>query len=470
MLKKSLPMILLCLLLYIPTLAAEKAETHDSTLFLSLQDFIAQASDKDERFEAILLSGLSAEYQAKLNLPAAELLISVKGQYNLALREDDEGGVEGGLSLSKLFPGSGTQMDISYSLSESDVLNTPYSRFTAVVSQPIAENAFGYTHRLQEKIVGLEIELAQHQMVEAYEDYLAQLMKTYYTWYAALARVRTSEATFRENSKLLENVRARRRNRIANQTDVDKTHLQVLSKETTLITLRKALADLTLMIKQAIRTNADAKLEPVKPEALKPLADDFTKEYAVFAAESRTQRMLGLLEEKNGDEVKKYADQLLPSAELQAGYAAEGTEEAFDSRERQVYAGLAVEIPFMNKHEQWRYELAKTEQEKTKLLNLSIKEELRTDLEKLYLDIQATQKRLDIAKQQVAIASAVLRDENRYYLQGRSELNDLILAANNLEENRYLEIYLGMEHNILLIEWLRMTDRLIRRQDIVKDK
>ena len=35
-----------------------------------------------------------------------------------------------------------------------------------------------------------------------------------------------------------------------------------------------------------------------------------------------------------------------------------------------------------------------------------------------------------------------------------------------MEENRYQQIYLTMQYNILMIEWLRLTDQLIRKEDI----
>ncbi len=447
-------------------LLSSMVTAQDAPQPLALQEFVTLTCKKDVNFEIILLDELIYQYQAKLGLTAADLLIAVKGQYNLSWHEDEESGPEGSLGLSKLFPGTGTELGVTYGLATGNVLNEPYSRFTAMVAQPIAENAFGHANRLAEKISGLEIELAQHQMVEAYQDYLAQSMKTYYSWYAAQMRVTTSETTFRENRKLLENVRARKRNRIADQSDVNKIHVQVLSKESTLISLKKTLLDLTLVIRQAIGVTTPDALQPMEPETYHPLKKAFAYEYAGFVQNSRTQHILKLLERKNGVEVAQYADQLLPSIEILLGYTAEGSDEAFAGRKNAMYAGLAVEIPFLNDTKQWRYALAKTKHKKTKLANMNTHKQLRTDLETLYTDILSTQKQLAIAKQKVSLSEAVLKSETKYYMQSRAELNDLILAGNDLEENRYQQIYLTMQYNILMIEWLRLTDQLIRKEDI----
>jgi outer membrane protein TolC len=438
----------------------------ESARILPMTEFIQQVSEKDSQFEAILLDELIAQYQAKLGLTAADLLLSLKGQYNLNLSEGDENNSEGNVGLSKLFPGIGTEIGVSYGLSTDNALNEPYSQFAINVSQPLARNAFGHANRLAEKITGVEIELAEHQMVEAYEDYLAQSMKMYYSWYAAQMHVNTSEATFRENQKLLENVRARKRSRIADQTDVNKIHLQVLGKESTLIILKKTLFDLTLEIRQAIGEDVVTTLQSAEPETYPSLEKTFAQAYAAFIELSRTQRILGVLEKRSELEVARYADQLLPSADVLLGYAAAGTDQSFAGRENEVYAGLEVEIPFLNNTDQWKAAQAKIKQKKTKIENVDMLKRFGTDLEILYTEIQSTQRQLEIAKQKVDVSEAIVKSENKYYLQGRAGLNDLILAANNLEENRYQHTYLTMQYNILMIEWLRMTDQLVQRKDI----
>ena len=88
----------------------------------------------------------------------------------------------------------------------------------------------------------------------------------------------------------------------------------------------------------------------------------------------------------------------------------------------------------------------------------------------MHTKIQTTKKRRDIAGKKVDLAQSVLKEEIRYYRQGRTDLNDLILASDNLEENLYQKINLAMYYYVLMNEWLRMTDRLIDRSEIRKRK
>lgn len=436
---------------------------------LNLDEFIRLACEKDQTFEAILMDELLAQYQARLNLPVESLVLSVKGEYNLSLKaEEDE--PQGSVALSKLFPSLGTSVGVEGAFSQTGITNEPYSKFAVTITQPIAENAFGYTNRLLEKISGLEMVIARHQVVEAYEDYLAQLIKTYYNWYAAFAHVQAEEATGRENRKLLKDIQARQRSKIANRTDVNKIHLKVLEKEATLLELEKTYANLSSVIKQTIRDKSVQILMPEKPGFYKPHEMDFERDYRQFTETSRTYQILDLIEEKAGKEVSKCANQLLPSANLLLGCIAEGSEQALDSRKNEVYAGISVEIPFRAKPEAWQYELAKADLKKNQLTAGNKKQQLRTELGNLQTEIQTTKKRLDIAGEKVELAQIVLKDETRYYRQGRTNLNDLILAVDNLEENRYKKIYLAMHYYILMNEWLRMTDRLIDRSEIWKSK
>jgi outer membrane protein TolC len=437
---------------------------------LDLDEFIRLACEKDQTFEAILMDELTAQYQARLNLPAESLVLSVKGEYNLSLKTGEDDEPQGSVALSKLFPSLGTSVGVEGAFSKNNTLNTSCSEFAFTITQPIAKNAFGYTNRLLEKISGLELDIARHQVVEAYEDYLAQLIKTYYNWYAAFAHVQTERATCRENRKLLEDIRARQKSKIAHRTDVNKVHLKVLEKEATLLELEAVYENLSSVIKQAIQDINVPRLTPKKPVFFQQQEINFKRAYRHFTETSRTYQILDLIEEKAGKEVSKCANQLLPSADLLLGCIAEGSEQALDSRKNEVYAGISVEIPFMVKPETWQHELAKADLRKNQLTAGNKKRQLCTELENLQTEIQTTQKRLGIAGKKVELAQMVLKDETRYYRQGRTKLNDLILAADNLEENRYKKIYLAMHYYILMNEWLRMTDRLIDRSEIRKKK
>ena len=138
---------------------------------LVLDEYVMKATTNDTEFQEILIDSLPLQYRRDLNLPAKDIVLEVATQYDLFLIQDREE-QEGSLSLTKLFPMTGTEIDLGYSTSASFSRSTNKSDFTLSITQPIAENAFGKATRLKNKIIGVEIDVIKHQVVEAYEDYL----------------------------------------------------------------------------------------------------------------------------------------------------------------------------------------------------------------------------------------------------------------------------------------------------------
>ena len=168
-----------------------ETENRSEMRILSLREFIDLSVRKDTEFEKILIDELSLQYEKDLELPAGDLVLEVKGQYDLILdRKREE--AEGTVSLSKLFPFTGTNLEAEYTTAPSYTSTVNTTGFTFEVSQPIAENAFGKAARLKDKIVGVEIDVARHQIVEAYEDYLATIIVGYYDWYEAYENLKIS--------------------------------------------------------------------------------------------------------------------------------------------------------------------------------------------------------------------------------------------------------------------------------------
>ena len=68
---------------------------------LPLEEFIKISTQRDTEFEQILIDELPLNYQKDLNLPAKDLVLELKTQYEFYLMQDRED-PEGTVSLSKL--------------------------------------------------------------------------------------------------------------------------------------------------------------------------------------------------------------------------------------------------------------------------------------------------------------------------------------------------------------------------------
>ena len=362
--KKALIIIFLSVFAALPAFAqeAEKVET------LSLDEFIELACARDKVFEQILVENLKLNYKKKLELPADDIVISAKSEYEVFIKYDDKGYPIYEVTLSKLFPYTGTELEAGYNSTVKDtIIGNIDAEFYARVSQPVARNAFGKATRLLDKIVGMEIDIAKYQIVEAYENYLSLIVHIYYDWYEAYENVKTAENSYNENVKLLKNVEEREKNNIALPVDVNKVRLQVLLKEETLIALRNQFEEYTNLLKKSIGYDIEEDLLPYSKDQYDNAAIDFEADYEIFRKKSRTSVILDMLEEKSDLEVDRDADDLLPSVDLFAEYAIKSDDRYLEKDDKRVFAGVSLDYPFPGQVEHAEYETAKVEHQRRML-------------------------------------------------------------------------------------------------------
>jgi outer membrane protein TolC len=435
------------------------AETKTGLPKLSLKEFIQRATANDVTFETILIDQLPLAYRRDLLLPDSDVIMDVKYQYNFYL-DQDRSNPETSISLSKLFPYNGTRVSLSYSKSSSAVTATDDSSLQFLISQPIAQNAFGKGTRLQDKIIGIEDDISRYQIVEAYEDYLASLSAAYYNWYSAYENLKVGQASYKSNQKLLANILERQRQNIALPIDVNKMELLLIGKRENVIILQEIYDSFSNLIFQAIRHSSATPYVPVKP-ARPAQQIQFDTDYQAFTQHSRTYRALRLLEEQGTLEVKKAADDLLPSTNLLLGYQLDGEDWGIRNQEDSFFAGFSLNWPIGKTSDKARHQLARIERKKTVLSNQDKYADLHTNLKNLYLQIRREQKLIAVAEKKIRLAEAILKDEAENYSFGRVTLNDYIDAVNLVDDNRFSYTDRIVQLNKLLVEWLRLTDQLV---------
>ena len=253
---------ILCLLLPLTTL---RAAEQGIGRVLPLQEFLAEAARRDTVFEAILIDLLPLAYRRDLLLPSGDVILALKQQYNFYL-DQDRSNPETSLSLSKLFPMSGTEVSLSYNKSSSALTTVDSSELELLISQPIARNAFGKGTQLLDQIIGVENDIIRYQIIEAYEDYLASLTSAYYSWYSAYENLKVGRLSYQSNLKLLDNIHERQRQKIALPIDVNKVQLLVTGKRESLIVLQEVYDTFTNIIAKAIRYQGKHHLIPQQPQ------------------------------------------------------------------------------------------------------------------------------------------------------------------------------------------------------------
>ncbi|MCB1196569.1 hypothetical protein KDK77_10330, partial [bacterium] len=122
----------------------------DATRMVPLDEFIQTAAASDTVFEEILIDELRLRYRKALFIPARDLILSIKNQYDFILNQD-RNEPETVIGLTKLFPHSGTSVSAEYSTFPTLSSGTNSSELSFSVSQSIARNAFGKGTQLLDK-------------------------------------------------------------------------------------------------------------------------------------------------------------------------------------------------------------------------------------------------------------------------------------------------------------------------------
>ncbi len=461
-LRETLLLLILFGLLPINAVRAEK-----SAVPISLNEFVTIVTERDTVFEQILIDELTLVYQKDLRLPARDLVLSVRQDYMLAL-EDGGNGVTSDVSLSKLFPLLGTTVQGGYSVEEFRNGEQRSSELFVSIAQPIAENAFGRGTQLLDKIIGLEVEVARHQIVEAYEDYFATVMTAYIVWFEAWENLQIAESSYRENRKLLADIQAREKKQIALPIDVNKIKLQVLAKEEALIEFRERYQTAYYVVQRSMRTPKERTYRPTAPTQYDTRVGEFEREFLRFRNEGRTFEILDLLEKKSKLEIRKNADDLLPSVELSAGYRLRGDDYSFKDEENVLFAGITVSLPFSDQVEEAEYAISRINADKQQLVTTNTDFDLRETLHTLHGQMEREWKLLALARKRTSLARAVLTDEAENYSFGKVVLNDYIQAVNVLDDNRFSRVAREARARRQRVEWLRLSDSLLSRSDITR--
>lgn len=440
-------------------------EAGDTLRDFSIGEFIEAAVRNDTVFEEILIDELLLKYKKDLKLPAEDLIVELKGQYEFILSQS-RSAPHAAVSLSKLFPYKGTAVSMDYKSVPALGSDDNSSELAFLISQPIARNAFGKETRIASEIVGIENELIRYQIIEAYEDYLSYIIIAYYNWYSAYKNLEIGKVSYEQSLKLLENINKRQKNRIALPIDVNKIDIQVLTKKEKLIVLQEKADAVYNIIRLAVRHNGDNVLVPVNPFMYNKIRISFDDDYEKFRENSRTAAMLDYLKKKAGLELDKASYKLLPSAKLLLGCTLKGAGFSMENYDSLIFTGVSAVWPFPGQKENAEHETSRISLKKTIVAYDNKHSRLYTDLKNLFLQIRKEEQLIRIAEEKIALAGSIMEDETKNYTYGKVSLNDFIDAVNRMDENEFNKIVHSVRLKILETEWLRLTDRLVSGKEI----
>ncbi|MBT5954708.1 TolC family protein [bacterium] len=427
--------------------SVSELEKEDGPLMLSLDDFIMKAIKNDTTFHTMILESYKFSYWKELNVSVSELLLSGGTDYEILNGSMIK---NTSLLLSKTFPNQGQSYSSSYTFSDGIDSNSSTS-FT--FSQDIARNAFGKSVQLDEKIEAIKLDIARFQLVEAYEDYMAELMILYYSWINQYEGLQQALSSFKENQKVLDSIKNRKLRKIANDTDVNKLELQILTKKEQVIGFETDFFETTRKIKRVINDTISKEVYPERKIVLDNLPISFDDELSIIQKESRTFDLFSKIRTETSLDVEKAIRNLLPSVSLSATILNKSL--TYGS------LGISFDLPLQNKLAKADYEVSKLESLKVDSQSLTDELMLITTIRNIYESL-ITQKRLiAIASSKREFAQKILDAESENYSFGKVTLNDYIGAVNRHDSLRLEEIKRKIDYQIMSVEWKRLTDRLI---------
>jgi outer membrane protein TolC len=173
-----------------------------------------------------------------------------------------------------------------------------------------------------------------------------------------------------------------------------------------------------------------------------------------------------MLIKKSGIQVDKYADELLPSIDLFAEYSIKADDRRLDNDDKRVMAGVSIDYPFPGQVKHAEYETARVDHEKSTLEKINTHVRLYTQLRNIYREIKATRELIKIADKKIKVARSIVEDDRINYSYGKVILNNFIDEVNALDQNRFSKIQYSIRLKKLIIDWLTLTDRLVRRKEL----
>lgn len=445
--------------------ASKKTEskTEASRSVLSFREFLAKTLKNDPRFELILMEQLYLKYGKDLGLPPSDLLLEVNGQYGYYVLDEDrhrEVDRRHGLALSKLFPTTGTRLALEYA-KNSVFRGGSVEQATSLgfeIGQAVGRNAFGRITRKTERRIELQTDLARHQLVEAYEDYLASLLVIYLGWHRAEERRAAAESAVREATLVYDLTLRKARFGIAYRHETQRSRLDVIIANQNLVAARAE----ERSTRRRVSALSGLKDEDLPGTELPNIAARNSDSGQAPPAE-RTRKMMKLLQDQ-GLVVEEIAEaNLLPSAEIFAGYQLLGDRYDLARPDRRVYFGATVQINFGRKQDKARHETAKLDSRRLRLqarrLVISLDETLATVRDQLAAALELQK----LGRERLTTAQSVLAAEHYNYRLGKSQFADLSLARTQVESARVNSVEQEATVAQLRVELLRLEDRLVQR-------
>lgn len=424
------------------------------TNVITLSDFVSRAVVQDTAFHSMVFEQMALKYQQNAAVPRADIIVDLASDFQVGEEDEDLRTAEHTLSLTQTVPYFGQAFSVGFS--QDVVGDTDDTTVQYAFSQDIARNAFGKATRLDGAIQRVKTDVAQYQLIEAYEDYLAEIMTLYYTWIRQYESWKLAKSSYAENEKVMASILRRQERKIANQTDVNKFRLQMLAKREQMVRFERDYEQTTHTIRRVLGLDVGEQVQPNTDIVLDGVPKDLNMVLADVETRSRSFSILALLDEQQVLRTDRAARELLPSIQLNGRFVVPD-----QTKDQTAFAGARVVLPVLNRQSRAKARIQELTERQTQIEKQTAAQRLRVDVRQLYTDVSAQKRLVDLASEKRRLARQILTEESENYSIGQINLNDYIEAVNRYDTTRFDEIDRKVSYQQLMVEWKRLTDQLV---------
>lgn len=440
------------------------AQTTNAVRTLGLEEYLATTRNNNLKFQMLMVDELSLAYQRQLLLPTEDIVLN-------ALVSEDFGsdGMKGptvSFGLSKLFAFTGSQLSASYSSSLSTVTDKRNSALAFSLAQPLLQNAFGKANRLKIRNAEVQTRLAEFEIKEAYENYLAEIISLYLSWYSLAEEKRVAEITLDRLKKMEDILRTRYRLRIADVADFNRMKIQVIQKEAQVGKIRLDYQAACWRLAEAMSLDKPVEAVPLFPDsplwaALTFLDDGFDR----ALAGSRTVKIGEMLAQKGELTHGLAQDALLPTLNLTGTYSSAGINgySAVGEDSSKLNVGLGMRYSFPSSLEKAAEQKASNDLRKVRMSLTNLRSSYKSSLSIARDSLTYQKRNIESLEEKARLMETIVTETTRAYEQGRVSLSDLLREINTLDEYRKELVAGQIQYFSSAISWYKLTDTLLEQ-------
>jgi len=281
------------------------------------------------------------------------------------------------------------------------------------------------------KTTKIATELRELQFQKSKEDVVTTVSNLYYSAQVIRNQIGFMDKNIENSTKLLDNLKLLKEQKLVTGTDVNKVDLQVKQLETT----KQLLESKYQQVLNGLKINMGLVTDnfDVKTDVNYKQINDYTTQKITDIKLAETKLKL------NNQEIKTLKKGRIPSLMFygsygQTGYGYDEKPNDFFDWYPMSFVGVKLDIPVFNLSRKFKIKQKKYEADNTKLQIALLNDKNTVEVDNTKLQLAVAQATIDNTKEQIALAQKVYDSVLLQHKQDVASLSDVLMADNNLRQ------------------------------------